>query len=374
MQLEKLTIDSGRVLAFRIPTDFPESDGTADWDATTIIVVELVSEADRALGYSYADEAAGHVASTLLRQIVIGKNPSMIPALHLELERKVRNMGRPGLASCAISAIDTALWDLKGRLLKVPLVSLLGRSRPHVEAYGSGGFTSYSEDQLVRQLAGWAANGFRAVKMKIGTGDDTIERVRKVCDALQRDCELYVDANGAYSRKLALTRGEKFAELGITWFEEPVSSDDALGLRLLVERLSAPVRVAAGEYIYTPDDAMKLLRYGAVDVLQTDATRCGGPSDFIAIAHAAELHHLPFSAHTAPSLHASLCCSVRSAINVEYFHDHARIEQMIFDGAIRPRSGTLAPDLTRCGLGLELKRQDADPYLLFDSGEIKPKQ
>lgn len=367
-------IHSARVLALRIPTDFPESDGTADWDATTVVIVRISSDGQTSLGYSYADAAAAHVAEALLRQIVIGKNPMMIPALHLALERKVRNMGRPGLASCAISAIDTALWDLKGRLLKLPLTLLMGQSRPHIETYGSGGFTSYSEDQLIQQLSGWASQGFKSVKMKIGTGDDTLQRVTAVRKALSASCELYVDANGAYSRKQALDRGEKFAELGVTWFEEPVTSDDAIGLHLLVDRLSPPIRVAAGEYIYTPDDAMKLLRGEAVDVLQTDATRCGGVSDFVAIAHAAELHHLPFSAHTAPSLHASLCCSVRAAINVEYFHDHARIEQMIFDGAIRPRSGTLAPDLTRPGLGLELKSTDAEQYLIFDSGDITAKQ
>ena len=359
MQLDNPAIHSARVVALRIPTDFPESDGTANWDSTTVLIVQLTSEGEEALGYSYGDSAAAHVASALLQQIVLGKSPLMIPALHLALERKVRNMGRPGLASCAISAIDTALWDLKGRLLKVPLVSLLGQSRHHVEAYGSGGFTSYSEDQLVRQLAGWASQGFKSVKMKIGTGDDTLQRVSAARKALPKCCELYVDANGAYSRKQAFDHGEKFAQLGVTWFEEPVTSDDAIGLRWLAERLSPPVRVAAGEYIYTPDDAMKLLRNNAVDVLQTDATRCGGVSDFVAIAHAAELHHIPFSAHTAPSLHASLCCSVPAAINVEYFYDHARIEQMIFDGAIRPRSGTLAPDLTRPGMGLALKKPDA---------------
>ena len=151
--------------------------------------------------------------AALLQQIVLGKSPLMIPALHLALERKVRNMGRPGLASCAISAIDTALWDLKGRLLKVPLVSLLGQSRHHVEAYGSGGFTSYSEDQLVRQLAGWASQGFKSVKMKIGTGDDTLQRVSAARKALPECCELYVDADGAYSRKQAFDHGESLRSL-----------------------------------------------------------------------------------------------------------------------------------------------------------------
>jgi len=140
-------------------------------------------------------------------------------------------MGRSGLVSCAISAIDNALWDVKAKLLNVPLVLLLGQARPHIPAYGSGGFTSYSEDQLIRQLAGWASDGFKSVKMKIGAGDDTIQRVTAVMKALGASCELYVDSNGAYNSKQALEKGYRFAELGITWFEEPVTSDDIAGLR-----------------------------------------------------------------------------------------------------------------------------------------------
>jgi L-alanine-DL-glutamate epimerase-like enolase superfamily enzyme len=368
MQRKDCTIKSGRVYSLKIPTDFPESDGTAVWDSTTAVIVELSNGEHTGLGYTYCDVSAAHVAEFLIREVASGKSAFSIPAIHLELERKVRNMGRPGVASCAISAIDTALWDLKGRFLQLPLTLLLGQARPRIEAYGSGGFTSYSEEQLVRQLAGWASEGFRSVKMKIGTGSDTLQRVEAVTKALGGSCELYVDANGAYKRKQALHYARKFADMGVTWFEEPVTSDDVIGLRLLVERLPPPLRVAAGEYIYTPDDATRLLRHNALDVLQTDATRCGGVTDFLAMAHAAEREHVPFSAHTAPSLHASLCCSVTPAINVEYFHDHSRIEQMIFDGAICAHDGTLEPDLTRPGLGLILKKQDAEPYMIFDSG------
>jgi L-alanine-DL-glutamate epimerase-like enolase superfamily enzyme len=370
MRQKDCTILSGRVYGLKIPTDFPESDGTAVWDSTTAVIVELSNGEHIGLGYTYCDVSSAHVAEFLIREVASGKSAFSIPAIHLELERKVRNMGRPGLVSCAISAIDTALWDLKAKLVQLPLMLLLGQARPRIAAYGSGGFTSYSEEQLVKQLAGWASEGFRSVKMKIGTSADTLRRVQAVTKVLGGSCELYVDANGAYQRKHALDYGQKFAEMGITWFEEPVTSDDVIGLRLLVERVPAPVRVAAGEYIYTPDDATRLLRHNALDVLQTDGTRCGGLTDFLAMAHAAEREHVPFSAHIAPSLHASLCCSVTPAINVEYFHDHSRIEQMIFDGAIRARDGMLEPDLTRPGLGLVLKKPDAEPYIIFDSGTI----
>jgi L-alanine-DL-glutamate epimerase-like enolase superfamily enzyme len=372
MPVNETTIQCARVLVFKIPTDFPESDGTADWDSTTVVVVQLGSSDQHSLGYTYCDLSAADVAKLLVQKVVLGKNVISIPALHLAMERQVRNMGRPGVASCALSAVDISLWDLKARLLGQPLSQLLGQARPHVNAYGSGGFTSYSQDQLIRQLAGWANDGFGAVKMKIGTGEDTVERVTSVSKALKSSCELYVDANGAYKPKQALHHSQVFADLCVTWFEEPITSDDLPGLHLLVEQTPPPIRIAAGEYNYTPDDARRMMESRAVDILQADATRCGGVSDFMAVGRAAEMFHLPFSAHTAPSVHTHLCCALNGAINVEYFHDHTRIEQMIFDGAIRACAGTLTPDATRPGLGLELKRSDAEQYLIYDSGDLRP--
>jgi L-alanine-DL-glutamate epimerase-like enolase superfamily enzyme len=153
----------------------------------------------------------------------------------------------------------------------------------------------------------------------------------------------------------------------MTWFEEPVTSDDRVGLRLMVERAPALIRIAAGEYIYVLDDARLLIEAQAVDVLQTDVTRCGGISNFLKIGNACEMYHLPFSAHTVPSIHAAACCALVSAVNIEYFHDHYRIEQMIFDGAVRPAKGNLRPDLSRPGLGLELKRADAERFQVFSA-------
>jgi L-alanine-DL-glutamate epimerase-like enolase superfamily enzyme len=299
----------------------------------------------------------------LAKKHILKSDPFGIPALHSAMDRQVRNWGRPGLVSSAISAIDTCLWDLKAKLLQEPLLCLLGRVRDQIQAYGSGGFTSYTEKELIDQLTGWAGEGFTCVKMKIGThpGQD-VARVAAVQKALNGKAELYVDANGAYDRQQALHKSERFGELGVTWFEEPVTSDDRIGLHFMVERAPAVMKIAAGEYNYTLDDARLLIEAQAVDVLQTDVTRCGGVTNFIKIGHLCEICHYPYSAHTAPSIHATLCCSLVSAMNVEYFHDHVRIEHMFFDGAITATDGNLKPDLSRYGLGLELKRSDAEPY------------
>lgn len=356
-------ISCGRISAYTIPTEQPESDGTAKWDSTTIIIVELTADGVAGLGYSYANAAAADVAEELVKREILDRDPFDIPALHSAMDRQVRNWGRPGLVSSAISAIDTCLWDLKARVLQEPLLSLLGKVRDEIQAYGSGGFTSYTERELVDQLAGWASQGFRYVKMKIGTHpEQDVARVTAVQKALKGKAQLYVDANGAYDRQQALHKSEQFGDLGVTWFEEPVTSDDCSSLRFMVERAPAVMKIAAGEYIYTLDDARLLIEAQAVDVLQADVTRCGGISNFIKIGDLCEVHHYPYSAHTAPSIHTALCCSILPAINVEYFCDHVRIERMLFDGVITPVDGRLKPDLSRPGLGLELKRSDAEKF------------
>jgi L-alanine-DL-glutamate epimerase-like enolase superfamily enzyme len=359
-------VQSARVSAYTVPTEMPEADGTADWDSTTVVVVELSAGNATGLGFAYANEAASSVARQLVEKAILGRDAFDIPALHHSMDRLSRNWGRPGLVSSGIAAVDIALWDLKARLLGQPLVTVLGKVRDEIAAYGSGGFTSYTEKQLVDQLTGWAAEGFRAVKMKIGRDPAAdVQRVTAVHHALEGKADIYVDANGAYTRKQALRSSQIFSHLGVTWFEEPVTSDDRNGLRLILKNAPPQIRIAAGEYIYVLDDARLLVEEQAVDVLQVDVTRCGGITNFLKISNLAEICHLPLSAHTCPSIHATLCCASLPAINVEYFYDHQRIEAMLFDGAIRPVNGVLKPDGTRPGLGLDLKRLDAKRFEVF---------
>jgi L-alanine-DL-glutamate epimerase-like enolase superfamily enzyme len=259
--------------------------------------------------------------------------------------------------------VDTALWDLKARLLNLPLVTLLGAARQAVPIYGSGGFTSYSDPQLQQQLSGWVQQGIPSVKMKIGRDAQAdIHRVRVAREAIGSQAELFVDANGAYTRKQALAQAEKFSEFGVTWFEEPVSSDDLPGLRLMRDRGPAGMEIAAGEYGYDTFYFRRMLDAQAVDVLQADATRCGGITGFLRAASVCDASGLPLSAHTAPAIHAHVGCAAPRLRNLEYFHDHVRIEDMFFDGVLQPINGELRPDLSRPGMGIELKQADVQRF------------
>jgi L-alanine-DL-glutamate epimerase-like enolase superfamily enzyme len=351
------------VSSYNVPTDFPESDGTLEWDSTTLVVVQATAGDEKGLGYTYADSATADLIHHLLAKVVEGRDAMAIPACWDAMIGRIRNLGRPGIASMAISAVDSALWDLKARLLDLPLVALLGAARDSVPVYGSGGFTSYSEKQLQSQLAGWVNQGIPRVKMKIGRDARAdLERVRGARQAIGADAELFVDANGAYSRKQALEQAERFAELNVRWFEEPVSPDDLPGLRVLRDRAPAGMEIAAGEYGYEVGYFREMVAAGAVDVLQADATRCGGITGFLQVATLCQAHHLPLSAHTASALHTHVCCAATPLRHLEYFHDHVRIENMFFEGVPKPVNGELRPDLSRPGMGIELKQADAQRF------------
>ena len=357
------------VRSYRVPTrsfgeDVAESDGTAQWDGTTIVVVQVSAGGETGLGYAYASSAAPAVIRDALSPVVLGADALAVTGLFWNMAGAVRNLGWPGVCAGAISAVDAAVHDLRGRLLQASLGVLLGGARRSVPAYGSGGFTSYSIPQLCTQLAGWAEQGFGAVKMKIGRDPQAdVERVTAAREAIGPEVELFVDANGAYRESEALWFAERFAELGVSWFEEPVTSDDLPALHRLRERMPGGMRVAAGEYGYTPRYFADMAGADAVDVLQADSTRCGGPTGFALAASVALTAGVPCSAHTAPALHGVLGAALEGVANVEYFHDHARIEELFFDGLPALSDGVLVPDPGRPGNGLELKEKQAEPYL-----------
>jgi L-alanine-DL-glutamate epimerase-like enolase superfamily enzyme len=361
--MRNVSIERVAVSSYTVPTDFPESDGTVEWDRTTIVMVTASAAGEQGLGYTYADVATATLIEHELRPIVEGADALSPAATYMAMWRRIRNLGRPGICSMAISAVDCAIWDLKARLLGVPLVSLLGQVRTGAKVYGSGGFTSYSDQQLVKQFSGWANEGISSVKMKIGRDPERdLHRVRVAREAIGPEVELYVDANGAYDRKQALRKAEAFAEVDVRWFEEPVSSDDLDGLRLVRDRAPATMDIAAGEYGYDLFYFRNMLAAGAVDVQQADITRCGGVTGFLQVANLCQAHNVPLSGHTAPALHAHVVCAVEPFKNLEYFHDHVRIERMFFDGLPQLVEGELRPDLSRPGNGLEFKRADAQKF------------
>jgi L-alanine-DL-glutamate epimerase-like enolase superfamily enzyme len=352
-----------RAQAFVIPTDAPESDGTFEWDSTTLVLAEVEAGGETGLGYTYAAAAA--------REVIAGLAPAVTGCPAGDIGRawdamvaQVRNLGLRGVCACAISAVDTALWDLKGKLAGLSVAALLGGRRDRVPVYGSGGFITYDDARLRSQLGGWVHDdGCRWVKLKVGrdAGAD-YERVKAAREAIGPDAGLFIDANGAWTAKPALAFAERVAAFGVGWFEEPVSSDDLEGLRHVRERAPAGMDVAAGEYGFDPFYFRRMLAAGAVDVLQVDASRALGVTGFLRAADLADAWNIPISSHCAPALHLHVAAHAPRFAHMEWFHDHARIEALLFEGAPKLRDGAVAPDLGRPGLGLEFKRADAERY------------
>lgn len=360
-----MVIDSVRTAAYTIPTETPESDGTITWDSTTLIAVECRAGSHAGFGYTYTDSSAAHLISSTFFPLLLGESAHETEKIWHLLVRSLRNLGRPGLASMALSAVDAALWDLKGKLLNTSVVDLLGGARMSVPIYGSGGFTSFSIAQLERHMAHWIEQGLGRVKMKIGREPkQDLARVKSVRRVIGDETELFVDANGAYDLKQALTLADEFSAHGVTWFEEPVSSDDLDGLARIVKQAPLSMEIAAGEYGFDSFYFQRMLSAHAVDVLQADATRCGGPSGFQKVAALCHSTHIPLSGHCAPSLHAPLGCAFDSVRHLEYFFDHVRIESLLFDGFLRPENGRLTPDRSRPGFGIEFKWEDAHRFLV----------
>jgi L-alanine-DL-glutamate epimerase-like enolase superfamily enzyme len=356
-------IEKVGVSAYTIPTDAPEGDGTFRWNSTTLVLCEIHAGKEAGIGYTYGNKATALVAAELGQKCLTERSALDIPALHEAMLDQVRNDGSRGIASMAISGLDIALWDLKAKLLRCALVDLMGAASSTVEVYGSGGFTTYGREQLTHQLSGWVTAGIKRVKMKIGAQPDAdLGRVRVAREAIGRETELFVDANGAYGARQALRLAQRFTEQNVSWFEEPVSSDHLAEMRRVRDGAPAGMEIAAGEYGYDSFYFRHMLEAEAVDVLQLDATRCKGFTGFLEGAAIAASFGCPISAHCAPSLHMHVGCAVPGFRHVEYFHDHARIERMLFDGFIEPVDGRLAPDRSRAGLGLIFKRKDAERF------------
>jgi L-alanine-DL-glutamate epimerase-like enolase superfamily enzyme len=359
-------VDGVTATVYEIPTDRPEADGTLAWKSTTLVVAHVTGGGRAGLGYTYGSGACKPLIEGELAAAVTGRSVLDTGAALEAMVRAVRNLGRPGVASYAISAVETALWDLKGILLGAPVSRLLGAVRDTVPVYGSGGFTTYDEPAARAQLEQWTTDlAIPRVKIKIGESWGTAEardlaRVAFARKVIGQDTELYVDANGGYTRKQAVRMAHAMAEHAVTWFEEPVSSDDLDGLREVRDQVDPDV--TAGEYGYDLPYFARMVDARAVDCLQVDVTRCGGITEWLRAAAVAAARGLQVSGHCAPNLHAHVAAAVPNFRHLEYFHDHARIEAMLFDGALDPTGGALRPDPSRPGLGLALKDVNAAPY------------
>lgn len=351
-------------VAYTIPTDAPEADGTLAWDRTTLVVAHVEGGGISGTGWTYGPPGGATIITDLLAGHVVGRDVLDTEGAFDDMSKAVRNAGRSGVVGQALSAVDIALWDLKARILGTPLHGLIGAAGASVPVYGSGGFTTYSHHQLRAQLVGWVHElAIPRVKIKIGESwgsnvSRDISRMRQAREFIGAGAELFVDANGAYTAKKAIRIMRSVTELGVSWLEEPVSSDDIDGLQAVRDAVDADV--AAGEYGYRLADFVPLC--SAVDCLQIDASRCGGYTEWLRVAALAAAHQLDVSAHCAPWLHAAVAAATPNLRHLEWFHDHARIETRYFEGATVPVSGELQPNRTSPGHGLTLRANDLDPY------------
>ncbi len=354
--------------AYRVPTPVPEADGTLAWDATTIVVVHVRAGGVTGLGWTYAGAACVPLVEGVLADAVRGRPVLDVPACWTAMQHAIRNLGRPGLVSCAMSALDVALWDAAARAAGLPLCRLLGRVHESVPVYGSGGFTTFDDDQLRAQLDGWVRErGIPRVKIKIGESWGREEardlaRVAFTREVAGDGAEVYVDANGGYSIGQARRVGHALAEHGVTWFEEPVSSDDLAGLAEL--RGTCPADVAAGEYGYDLSYFARMIGARAVDCLQVDVTRCGGYTEWARAAAVAAAANREVSAHCAPNLSAHAGAATANFRHIEWFADHDRIENLLFTGTLDPVGGTVTPSTSSPGHGMALDETAAARFAI----------
>jgi L-alanine-DL-glutamate epimerase-like enolase superfamily enzyme len=368
--LQQARIEAIEADAYEIPTATDiETDGTLEWNSTSVVVAHVHAHGRSGLGYTYCHPAAAQVIESKLSEVLQGADALMPERCWAQMQVQARQLGHAGIAAMAISAVDVALWDLKAKLLDVCLADALPRFHDGVPIYGSGGFCNYSEAQLREQVGEWANAGLRSMKIKVGldklADPGRVELVREIAGP---EVELMVDGNGAYTRPEALLWGETFRNQGVTYFEEPISSQDLAGLAEVRRRAPAGLGIAAGEYGWNLPYYQRMLEAGAVHILQADVTRCGGITNLLRIDGLCKARNLPFSAHCAPAISAHACCAMESVIHIEYFYDHERIERILFEGTLEPSGGVLTPDRSRPGLGLELQQARAERYRVARGG------
>ena len=345
---------------FTVPTPVGEADGTLSWNATTAVIAEIRAGDTVGLGWSYTTAATAQVIRDHLLPAVVGAPVDAIAVLHERMRRTCRNLGTRGIVGHAISAVDIALWDLKAKVAGLPLAQLLGAGDDaSTEVYGSGGFTTLDDEQLARQVDQWTEAGCRAMKIKVaeswGSNEARdLQRTRRLRELAGDSVDLMVDANGGYTVGQARRLGAAFDELGVSWFEEPVSSDDLAGLTHV--RAAVRCDIAAGEYAYDSYDAAGLCT--VVDCLQLDATRCGGYTGWQRGAAIAAAHNLQVSAHCAPALHAFIAPAIANTRHIELFIDHVRVEAELFHGVPSVTNGVTHAG-TSPGHGMSLNPEAA---------------
>jgi L-alanine-DL-glutamate epimerase-like enolase superfamily enzyme len=353
----------------RIPLARPirapqDNDRAGRLDHVFMLIVYLDTDAGhRGLGFAYALQGGGRalkvIADDDLAPLVTGADPLDTEAIASKVYWRLQGVGRTGLVAQAYSAVDLALWDIKGKVAGLPLYKLLGGAREAASAYlADTGWLWMTTEQIIEASGPLLQQGMMGVKLRVGSPDPETdaERVTKVRDAFGEDVWLAVDANQRYDYGTALAMGHFFEEeMGVDWFEEPISCEDLEGHARLAERLEVPL--AVGETLFSRDEFRRYLDRGAADIFQPDVTRIGGLTNWLKVAGLVEMHHRPLSPHLLPEIGVHLACGLSAVQSVEYM-------PWLFPAFMEPPAlveGKLVPP-NRPGLGLEIRPDAVEKY------------
>lgn len=252
-----------------------------------------------------------------LRPIVVGQDPAYVREIHGRMIRETEYHGYTGLAMFGISAVDTAIWDCLGRTHGVPCWQLWGGVHRRIPAYAMVGWLGYDNAEVQRTCAQAVEQGFRAVKMKVGypTLAEDLRRIQVVREAIGADIDLMVDANQSLSTAEAMVRGRAFERLGLKWWEEPIPADDVDGYAALAAALDIPI--ATGENLYSPAEVARFLRRDAVDILQPDLRRGGGPTALLQMGLLADAFRRPYASHGGGPVQLNVMAALPNAMYLE---------------------------------------------------------
>jgi L-alanine-DL-glutamate epimerase-like enolase superfamily enzyme len=264
-----------------------------------------------------APDALAALIEHELKPLVLGTDPAFVRGTRGAMLRETEYHGSFGLTMFGIAAIDVALWDCLGKARGVPCWQMWGAVRDRVPAYAMVGWMNYSDDEVQRICAQAVEQGFRAVKIKVGypTLAEDLRRVGVVRKAIGEHAELMVDANQVLTTAEALRRGRAFQDLGCYWWEEPIPADDIAGYAELAAALDIPV--AAGENLYTPADFARFLSRGAMDIVQPDLRRAGGPTGLLQIGALADAFRRPYASHGGGPVQLSVMACLPNALYLE---------------------------------------------------------
>lgn len=264
-----------------------------------------------------APDALAALIEHELKPLLIGQDPHMVRHLHAEMRRETEYHGSAGLTTIGIAALDTALWDCLGKERGVPCWQLWGGSQQTIRAYAMVGWLNYDDTEVQEVCARAVAQGFSAVKIKVGypTLAEDIRRVETVRRAVGDAIGIMVDANQSLTTAEAIRRGRAFEELGCLWWEEPIPADDIDGYAALTRALDIPI--ATGENLYSAAEFARFLKREAVDIIQPDLRRAGGPTALLQIGYMADAFRIPYASHGGGPVQLNVMASLPNALYLE---------------------------------------------------------